>query len=230
MYLSRLKLHIILSLALAALAFCGMAAAEQLYVNESGWWREGGAFNVSTAPISAAVGAAAAGDLIYVGGGSYVENVDVNKTLTLVGEGADVVTVTAAEIIVGLYGESFDLAKIWDWNGTAWCNSHTLVGHTSYINSVSIGDVIDGGKNEVVSGSADDSVRIWIGPQSDATPQKGDLNDDGKITPTDAAIALQITVGSRPPDPHWDVSGDNRVTSLDALMILQSCGRCESSN
>jgi len=118
------------------------------------------------------------------GGGSYDENVDVDTArLTLEGEGADVVTVTAAEIIVGLYGESFDLAKIWDWNGTAWCNSHTLVGHTSYINSVSIGDVIDGGKNEVVSGSADDSVRIWIGPQSDATPQKGDLNDDGKITP-----------------------------------------------
>ena len=115
---------IILSLALTALAFCGMAAAEQLYVNESGWWREGGAFNVSGTPISAAVGAAAAGDSIYVGGGRYDENVDVNKTLTLVGEGADVVTVTAAEIIVGLYGESFDLAKIWDWNGTAWNNTH----------------------------------------------------------------------------------------------------------
>ncbi len=47
------------------LAFSGMAAAEQLYVNESGWWRDGGAFNVSTAPIQAAVGAAAAGDSIY---------------------------------------------------------------------------------------------------------------------------------------------------------------------
>ena len=176
---------IILMVVLALwIAFCGAATASQLYVNESGWWREGGAFNVSGTPISAAVGAAAAGDSIYVGGGRYDENVDVDTArLTLEGEGADVVTVTAAEIIVGLYGESFDLAKIWDWNGTAWCNSHTLVGHTSYINSVSIGDVIDGGKNEVVSGSADDSVRIWIGPQSDATPQKGDLNDDGKITP-----------------------------------------------
>jgi hypothetical protein len=27
---------------------------------------------------------------------------------------------------------------------------------------------------------------------------------------------------SRPPDPRWDVSGDKRVTSLDALMILQA--------
>ena len=28
--------------------------------------------------------------------------------------------------------------------------------------------------------------------------------------------------GSRPPDLRWDVSGDKRVTSLDALMILQA--------
>ena len=34
--------------------FCGMVAAEQLYVNESGWWREGGVFNASAAPIQAA--------------------------------------------------------------------------------------------------------------------------------------------------------------------------------
>lgn len=31
--------------------FCGMAAAEQRYVSESGCWWEGGAFNVSTAPM-----------------------------------------------------------------------------------------------------------------------------------------------------------------------------------
>jgi len=39
-------------------------------------------------------------------------------------------------------------------------------------------------------------------------------------------IALQIAIGSRPCDPATlaaaDVSGDNRVTSLDALMILQA--------
>ncbi len=49
---------------LALLAvFCGMAAAEQLYVNESGWWRDG-VFNASGTPIQAAVGAAGEGDSI----------------------------------------------------------------------------------------------------------------------------------------------------------------------
>ena len=42
------------------------------------------------------------------------------------------------------------------------------------------------------------------------------------FTTTDAAIALQIAAGSRPSDPRWDVSGDKRVTSLDALVILQA--------
>ena len=66
------------------LVFCGMAAAEQFYVNESGWWRDGGAFNASTAPIQAAVGAASAGDAIFVWNGSHSENVGVGKRLTLV--------------------------------------------------------------------------------------------------------------------------------------------------
>ncbi|MEA1895315.1 MAG: NosD domain-containing protein [Euryarchaeota archaeon] len=93
----KLKWYAILALALW-LAFSGVAAAEQLYVNESGWWRDGGAFNTSTAPIQAAVDAAAAGDAIYVYGGSYTENVDVDTPLiTLEGVGADVVIVTAAD-------------------------------------------------------------------------------------------------------------------------------------
>ena len=92
----KLKLYATLTLTLW-LAFSGVAAAEQLYVNESGWWRDGGAFNASTAPIQTAVGAAGAGDAIFVHGGNYYENVDVDKEgLTLVGAGADVVTVSAS--------------------------------------------------------------------------------------------------------------------------------------
>ncbi|CAD6492580.1 MAG: von Willebrand factor type A domain protein [Candidatus Argoarchaeum ethanivorans] len=54
----------------------------------------------------------------------------------------------------------------------------------------------------------------------------GDLNGDDTLTPADAAIALEIAVGSRPCDDAMlaaaDVSGDGMVTSLDALMILQA--------
>jgi parallel beta-helix repeat protein len=64
-------------------------------------------------------------------------------------------------------------------------------------------------------------------PWTDDTPQKGDLNHDNHITPADAAIALQIAATGAQ-NPAADVSGDRRVTSLDALMILQAAaGRIE---
>ena len=49
-------------------------------------------------PIQTAINVAGAGDTIYVHAGTYVENVDVNKRVTLIGDGADVVTVWAASI------------------------------------------------------------------------------------------------------------------------------------
>jgi hypothetical protein len=49
-----------------------------------------------------------------------------------------------------------------------------------------------------------------------------DADPDHAPEVVDAVIALQIAVGSREYDPAADVSGDGRVTSLDALMILQA--------
>ena len=50
---------------------------------------------------------------------------------------------------------------------------------------------------------------------------KGDLNHDGNITTADALIALRLAASG-----GWnadaDVSDDERVTSVDALMILQA--------
>ncbi|MHC1574278.1 MAG: DUF5050 domain-containing protein [Candidatus Methanogasteraceae archaeon] len=52
-------------------------------------------------------------------------------------------------------------------------------------------------------------------------PMRGDLNGNGKITPTDAVIALDLAVSG-----EWcgdaDMNDDKRVTALDALMILQA--------
>ncbi len=58
-------------------------------------------------------------------------------------------------------------------------------------------------------------------PWTGGTPQKGDLNSDGDLTPADAAIALRLAATGAH-DPAADVSGDDRVTALDALMILQA--------
>ena len=50
---------------------------------------------------------------------------------------------------------------------------------------------------------------------------KGDLNSDGFLTPTDAVIALRMTVRGECADAA-DMNSDGKVTSLDALMILQA--------
>ena len=52
-------------------------------VNETGWWRDGGAFNSCGTPLQAAIDNATAGALICVTDGTYTENVDVYKQLTI---------------------------------------------------------------------------------------------------------------------------------------------------
>ncbi|KAB3542701.1 MAG: hypothetical protein C5617_008865, partial [ANME-2 cluster archaeon] len=51
---------------------------------------------------------------------------------------------------------------------------------------------------------------------------RGDLDGDYMVTSIDAAIALEIAVGSRPLDDAADVNRDGKVSSIDALMILQA--------
>jgi hypothetical protein len=76
---------------------------------------------------------------------------------------------------------------------------------------------------------AGDEITLCAGLDIITDGLKGDLNSDDQITPTDAAIALEIAVGNRPCDAVMlaaaDVSGDGKVTSLDALMILQVAAR-----
>ena len=83
-----------------------------IYVNTTGWWRDGGAFNASETPIQSAVDGADVGETIFVRNGSYTENVDVDKTLTLRGEGADVVTVTAASSADHVFEVSADRVNL----------------------------------------------------------------------------------------------------------------------
>jgi subtilisin len=66
-------------------------------VNETGWWRDGGAFNASGAPIRDAVNNASSVDAICVKDGSYDENVDVaTDHLTIQSENGSVSTIVQA--------------------------------------------------------------------------------------------------------------------------------------
>ena len=77
-------------IAAAVIGTAAGAAEADIYVDEDGWWYDGDTSNASGAPIQAAVDDADAGEIIFEGNGSSIENVDVGKRLTLDGEGADV--------------------------------------------------------------------------------------------------------------------------------------------
>ena len=65
-------------------------------VNTTGWWRNNSAFNPNGTPIQAAVVNAAEGDTICVKDGTYTENVDVNKRLTIWSENGSASTIVNA--------------------------------------------------------------------------------------------------------------------------------------
>lgn len=54
-----------------------------IYVNETGWWREGGNFNASSTPIQDAINNASDGDMVIVYDGIYHETVVIDKSITL---------------------------------------------------------------------------------------------------------------------------------------------------
>ena len=67
-------------------------------------------------------------------------------------------------------------------------------------------------------------TKILISAPIHLDTMRGDLDGDGKITPTDAVIVLDLAVtGAWRGDA--DMNNDKRVTALDALMILQAAAR-----
>ena len=76
----------ILLLLLSVALICHTASATEIHVG----------FGQKYSKIQEAVDAAANGDIIFIHAGNYSENVKVSKHLTLLGDGADVVNVTAA--------------------------------------------------------------------------------------------------------------------------------------
>jgi len=91
---------ITISTTTAAALSCGCG---DICTNETGWWRDGGAFNVSGAPMQAAADNADSGDVICVAAESYTENPDLGTThLTLRGEGAADMEATPTELPEGI--------------------------------------------------------------------------------------------------------------------------------
>jgi len=109
-------------------------------VNETGWWRDGCGFVANTMPIQAAVDNAGSDETICVKAGSYTENVDIAKRITLAGEGAGVVTVTAANPGDHVFYVAADYVNISGFNATG---ATTYPGAGIYLSGADHCDISD---------------------------------------------------------------------------------------
>ena len=124
-----------------------------------------------------------------------------------------------------LINNAYDNA--YDYSGTNQWDSGSVGNYYSDYNGTDPdGDGIGNDPYPIPGGESVDRFPL-MHPWTGGTLLKGDLNRDGILTPADAVIALCLAAGgSASCDATTlaaaDVSGDNRVTSLDALMILQA--------
>mgnify|MGYP001045278199 CR=1 FL=1 len=116
--------------------------------------------------------------------------------------------------IITVAGTAFDASGI----ASVTVNSEPATGKTIWSAEVTLTE----GENTIAVVAIDGAglntakmITVWF------EPPLGDLNGDYALTPADAAIALRIAA-SGGWDADADVSRDGRVTSLDALMILQA--------
>ncbi|KAB3547320.1 MAG: hypothetical protein C5617_004300, partial [ANME-2 cluster archaeon] len=106
-------------------AASALSCSGDICVDPSGWQRGGGAFNMNTSPIQAAVDNAIAGDVICVAAGSYTDVDIATSHLTLRGEGADAVTVTAASSSDHVFDVGADYVNISGFTATGTIASTT---------------------------------------------------------------------------------------------------------
>ena len=81
-------------------------------------WTVDDSGGVNFTSIQTAINAAGPGDTIYVRAGTYVENVNVSKQISLVGEGVDVVTVRAADTSDHVFKVTADRVNISEFTAT----------------------------------------------------------------------------------------------------------------
>jgi parallel beta-helix repeat protein len=145
-----------------------------IYVNKSGWWRDGtSSVNSSTTPIQAAIDNASNGNTIYVYNGTYYENVDVDKELTLQSEGADVVSVIATNQDKHVFNVTEDYVNISGFNVT---NATGLDSAGIFLLNASHCNISN-------NNASDNYLGIWLDNSSNNTlmSNTADLNSDTGI-------------------------------------------------
>ncbi len=94
------------------------------------------------------------------------------------------------------------------------------------------GDVTKDGKVSSLDASRIQRVAAGLDQNSSDFSKLADVDSDGKITKKDSQIVQEFVVKTRKklhcpayPNPCGDITGDGRVSSLDASRLMQSAGK-----
>ena len=177
--------------------------------------------------VGSVYGVAVSGDNVYVadGGNGVILRTDVSGAadttpphLTIIAPAPDTTTHTTTITIAGTASDASGIESV-------TVNGEPANGTLNWSANVTLLE----GENTIIVIATDGAglnttkmITVWL------EPPRGDLNDDYVLTPADAAIALVLAAGGGSAScdaatlAAADVSGDGQVTSLDALMILQT--------
>ena len=140
-------------------------------------------------PIQDAIDGAGEGDTIYVHAGTYDENVNVWKRITLIGDGADVVTVRAADEGDHVFNVTADYVDISGFNvtgATEWdrggiclndVNKCTISNNTASGNCYGI-YLSSSSNNNLTNNTASDNsrgIRLWSSNNNNLTNNYGGI-------------------------------------------------------
>ena len=234
---------------------CGAASAAQINVNQTGWWNATGdtTFHaINPGQIQAAIDNATAGDTIYVYNGSYNENVDVDKQLTLVGEGADVVTVTAASSNDHVFRVTINYVNISGFTATGATGTNCRGIYLYYVQHCKISennasgnyygiDLYSSSDNTLTSNTANSNeygIDLYSSSDNTLTSNIANSNNYGIHLwySSDHNTLTSNTANSNSDNGIWlDSSSDNTLTSNTANsnnygIYLSSSSNCDTQH
>ncbi len=190
--------------------------AVTINVNESGWWKEGEAFNPSGTPIQAAINAAIANDLIMIGSGSYSESTPFITTADIILDGGSCDLVT---VVNGITVSSANGVRV---SGIS-CTGATSILSVTGSNNVIIMDncvksmSLDTGNNLDVSGNYIFGNSFLVG---------GGLNYS---TFYNNMVSVETSVGLRLTNAHHNVFDEQSVNSITYEAIIIESGSSNNS-
>jgi parallel beta-helix repeat protein len=220
-------------------------ACGDICVSQTGWWRDGGAFNASGTPIQAAIDSATDGDTICMWNGSYSENVNVDKRLTIRSENDSVSTIVQAadsnDHVFEVTADCVNISGFTVTGATGWNKAGIYLGSLKHCNISNInassnwyGIYLDSSANNslmnnTINSNNQSGIYLYYSSNNNLTCNSITNNYHGVLlafNTSDNLIHFNNIVGNF----HYGVYNENITPSPDLAPTLMSTPTLETVN